>query len=145
MRRRRVKVPFFFVGFVDLSGKGGIETMNGTIAKYFKSPKGDDGQRKSSSGEEELKDEGKHVAAVEEEPEPGPSKPSKSEVDRLIAENMASVLKSLKKKRSHRCSKRKRAEEHREKGETPAEDDGKGVGSILPPTKLRLIQNHPSF
>lgn len=116
--------------------------MNGTIAKYFKSPKGDDGQRKSSSGEEE---EVKDVAVVEEEPEPGPSKPSKSEVDRLIAENMASVLKSLKKKRSHRCSKRKRAEEHREKGETPAEDDGKGVGSILPHTKLRLIQNHPSF
>ncbi|EDS31746.1 conserved hypothetical protein [Culex quinquefasciatus] len=114
--------------------------MNGTIAKYFKSPKGDDGQRKSSSGEDE---EVKDVAVVEEEPEPGPSKPSKSEVDRLIAENMASVLKSLKKKRSHRCSKRKRAEEHREKGEAPAEDDGSESSRHTSPRKSKEVPADP--
>uniref|UniRef100_A0A1Q3EVP0 Putative replication factor c large subunit n=1 Tax=Culex tarsalis TaxID=7177 RepID=A0A1Q3EVP0_CULTA len=106
--------------------------MNGTIAKYFKSPKA------STGGEEELRkdEEGKAVPVVEE-PEPGPSKPSKSDVDRLIAENMASVLKSLKKKRSHRCSKRKRNEEHREKGEAPAEDDGSGSSHNTSPQKAK--------
>ncbi|KAL9701666.1 hypothetical protein quinque_005107 [Culex quinquefasciatus] len=87
--------------------------MNGTIAKYFKSPKGT-----TASGRVRV-------------------------VDRLIAENMASVLKSLKKKRSHRCSKRKRAEEHREKGETPAEDDGSESSRHTSPRKSKEVPADP--
>lgn len=121
--------------------------MNGTIVKYFKSPKGEEVRGK---GEEEsvVKEEGKEEVVPAEDPEPGPSttaKPSKSDVDRLIAENMASVLKSLKKKRSHRCSKRKRNEEHREKGGegTPGEDDGSDSSRNRSPKKESAVPAEP--
>lgn len=76
--------------------------MNGSIVKYFKSPK--------------VEDEEKEPDALLEE-QPGPSKvvgPYKSDVDRMIAENMASVLKSLKKKRSHKCRKRRRNDDRKD-------------------------------
>ncbi|XP_065079810.1 enhanced level of genomic instability 1 [Ochlerotatus camptorhynchus] len=88
--------------------------MNGSIVKYFKSPKAEEGEQKKDEKEPKV-DEG---GSAEEQA--GPSKvvaPSKSDVDRMIAENMASVLKSLKKKRSHKCRKRRRNEDRKEEKE----------------------------
>ncbi|XP_058828825.1 enhanced level of genomic instability 1 [Topomyia yanbarensis] len=111
--------------------------MNAGIVKYFKSPKSDEpkdvavvegGVRPADKAEVLVKE---CSSAGSLDPEPGPSQLSKSEVDRMIAENMASVLKSLKKKRNHKCSRRRKNGEHREKdGQRglEAEDDVMEVG-----------------
>ncbi|XP_058459846.1 enhanced level of genomic instability 1 [Malaya genurostris] len=88
--------------------------MNTSIVQYFKSPKADESKddAKSTGKDEVSVNECSHAVSLE--PEPGPSQPSKSEVDRMIAENMASVLKSLKKKRNHKCSRRRKNGEYRD-------------------------------
>ncbi|XP_055533532.1 enhanced level of genomic instability 1 [Wyeomyia smithii] len=93
--------------------------MSTGIVKYLKSPVHGNGQFKPNEADpvEEKATEAESVAvcpsASNAEPSAGPSQRSKSEEDRIIAENMASVLKSLKKKRNHKCSRRRRNEEHR--------------------------------
>lgn len=91
--------------------------MNGSIVKYFKSPKVEEGEQKNDEMEPKADEE-----------QAGPSKvvgPSKSDVDRMIAENMASVLKSLKKKRIHKCKKRRRNEDRKEEKEDECQQDSK--------------------
>nr|XP_029726702.1 ATPase family AAA domain-containing protein 5 [Aedes albopictus] len=103
--------------------------MNGSIAKYFKSPK-ENVQEKSK----DVPEQQKIAEDGDSEAQAGPSSkvdeaPSKSEVDRMIAENMASVLKSLKKKRSHKCSKRRKNGDRKEEKEQP-DDDGDEVQEV---------------
>lgn len=85
--------------------------------KYFSSP-GGDGQNHESklhdSPEGEKEPDGCHDASVLESGSTAHCS-YKSEVDRMITENMTSVLKSLKKKRSHKCSKRRKNGDHKEK------------------------------
>lgn len=103
--------------------------MNGSIAKYFKSPKENVQEKSKDVPEQQKIDED-----GDSEAQAGPSSkvdeaPSKSEVDRMIAENMASVLKSLKKKRSHKCSKRRKNGDRKEEKEQP-DDDGDEVQEV---------------
>ncbi|XP_062540404.1 enhanced level of genomic instability 1 [Armigeres subalbatus] len=98
--------------------------MNGNIAKYFKSPK-ENGQEKTGDGaaQQKVEEHGDSEQAGVSAGKADEAPPSKSDVDRMIAENMASVLKSLKKKRSHhKCSKRKRNEDRVEEKEQQSKD-----------------------
>lgn len=106
--------------------------MNGNIAKYFRSPK-ENSQDKSKDGAKQQKVETKDSElAGESSPSKAEEAPSKSDVDRMIAENMASVLKSLKKKRSHhKCSKRRRNEDHSEEKDQLPKDQGDEVKIVV--------------
>ncbi|XP_053690073.1 enhanced level of genomic instability 1 [Sabethes cyaneus] len=101
--------------------------MSTGIVKYLKSPVHGNEQNKSTGAADSGEKKDEELVAVKEacsnassvEPTAaaaaGSVQRSKSEEDRIIAENMASVLKSLKKKRNHKCSRRRRNEEHRDK------------------------------
>ncbi|XP_021696518.1 uncharacterized protein LOC5576608 [Aedes aegypti] len=102
--------------------------MNGSIAKYFKSPK-ENVQEKSKDVVEQKMDDDLGDSAKARASSKVDEAPSKSDVDRMIAENMASVLKSLKKKRSHKCSKRRRNGDRKEEKEQ-TNDDGDEVQEV---------------
>ncbi|XP_055626150.1 enhanced level of genomic instability 1 [Toxorhynchites rutilus septentrionalis] len=114
--------------------------MNGSIVKYFAGPGADDQKRinpklhESPDGAGRKKDaDGCHDASSVRESGSASHCSYKSEVDRMITENMTSVLKSLKKKRNHKCSKRKRNGDHdKEKEECSQESEIITVVEVVP-------------